>query len=91
MTSNSSNAKRVTLALEAPEAQQVYLAGSFNDWEPTAARMSLSQDGRWTATLALAPGEYQYRFVVDGEWCDDPECDERCANAFGGENCVLRV
>lgn len=91
MTSTTSRAKRVTLALEAPQAQQVFLVGSFNDWDPTAAPMSRSKDGAWKTTLALAPGEYEYRFVVDGQWCDDPGCDQRCPNALGGENCVLKV
>jgi len=28
--------------------------------------------GRWLLDLALRPGRHQIRFVVDGEWADDP-------------------
>jgi hypothetical protein len=41
--------------------------------------------------LNLAPGEYQYRLLVDGEWKDHSEAKRRVPNAFGSENCVLTV
>jgi len=34
------------------------------------------------------PGKHTYRFIVDGNWCDDPECSLRVANPFGGEDMV---
>jgi len=41
--------------------------------------------------MPRTPGRYEYRFVVDGQWRDDPACTERVPNGFGSENCVLRV
>ncbi len=41
--------------------------------------------------LELAPGEYQYRLIVDGEWRDHSEATRRVANSFGTQNCVLIV
>jgi hypothetical protein len=29
--------------------------------------------GEWITQLELAPGEYQYRLIVDGEWRDHAE------------------
>jgi 1,4-alpha-glucan branching enzyme len=83
--------KRVTLAYHMPEAQCVTVTGSFCDWRTD--RYSLKQDrkGLWKTTLSLSPGRYEYRFVVDGEWRNDPSCGERAANEFGSENCVLHV
>jgi len=46
----------------------VFVTGSFNNWNITDYLMSKQADGRWTATLPLAPGRYQYKFVEDGEW-----------------------
>ena len=34
--------------------------------------MTRLNDGRWTKELSLAPGRYEYRFVADGQWLDDP-------------------
>lgn len=50
----------------------VRLAGSFNDWSP--APMSLGEDGAWSVELSgVAPGQHQFKFVVDGQWVHDGE------------------
>ncbi|MGQ9901052.1 MAG: alpha amylase N-terminal ig-like domain-containing protein [Fimbriimonadales bacterium] len=61
------------LALDAP-AEMVYLAGSFNQWQPRMTPMTPDADRRvWTLTLALPPGAHQYKFVVNGtDWRTDP-------------------
>jgi 1,4-alpha-glucan branching enzyme len=63
---------RVCLRLTRPTAQEVCVAGSFNDWHPSVTPMIRLDDGTWAKELALAPGRYEYRFVVDGQWVDDP-------------------
>ncbi len=52
----------------------VYLAGSFNDWQPTGLAMDgPDADGRYVSKLTLKPGVYEYKFVLDGkEWRSDP-------------------
>jgi 1,4-alpha-glucan branching enzyme len=86
--------RRVTFQLHAPGARNVCVAGSFNDWD--ALSLPLKQaDGAeahtWRRIMYLEPGDYQYRFVVDGLWCDDPLCEEKLDNEFGSCNSVLRV
>jgi hypothetical protein len=56
-------------------AEAVYLAGSFNDWKPTAHKMDgPDQQGRYTTRLKLKKGRYEYKFVLDGQtWQTDPE------------------
>ena len=83
--------KRVVFTLEAPEARQVHVTGTFCDWHPGIHALKKGRRGRWRKTLSLPPGRYEYRFLVDGKWCDDPSCIERVPNPFGTENCVLRV
>ena len=81
----------VCLHLTHPAAQQVCVAGSFNDWHPTVTPMIRLDDGQWAKELALPPGRYEYRFVVDGEWVDDPAATELIPNTFGTANAVLMV
>ena len=85
-------AKRtVTFAYQAPEAKTVSLAGNFTNWDQAAVSLKKSKSGLWKTTLSLAPGTYEYRLVVDGQWRDDPQCPMRVANPFGTENCVRTV
>ena len=69
----------------------VCLAGSFNDWHPDATPMVALGDGRWVKEISLPPGRYEYRFVVNGEWADDPNAKESAPNPHGGANAVLTV
>jgi len=80
-----------TLEYNHPTAAAISVAGTFNDWRPGAAPMISLGAGRWIKALALPPGTYEYRLVVDGEWMPDPRARETVANPFGGLNSVLRV
>ena len=83
--------KRVVFTLEAPEARQVHVTGTFCDWETNSCALKKGITGVWRTTSSLPPGRHEYRFLVDGEWRDDPNCTERVRNPFGTENCVLHV
>jgi 1,4-alpha-glucan branching enzyme len=83
--------KKATFKLRAPEATQVYVVGCFNEWDTAANPLRLGDEGTWTCTLMLEPGEHEYRFVVDGVWWDDPMAAARRPNEFGCENCVVIV
>ncbi len=83
--------KRVAFTLEAPDAQRVHVTGSFCDWQTNSCALKRGRRGIWRTTLSLPPGRHEYRFLVDGEWRDDPACTERVPNPFGTENCVLHV
>jgi 1,4-alpha-glucan branching enzyme len=85
------SATTVHLEIYAPAAQEVYIAGSFNDWRPSATAMLASGGGRWARDLALSPGRYEYLFLVDGTWVPDPSAKEYAPNPFGGVNSLLQV
>jgi hypothetical protein len=53
--------------------------------------MKKDKKGIWKVAISLAPGRYEYRFVADGNWENDPSCPGCVANEFGGENCVRIV
>ena len=81
----------VTFTCHAPEAHHVALAGSFNNWDPQAQPMARGGEGTWTASLTLKPGTYQYKFVVDGDWREDPANPNRAWDANGVCNSVIEV
>ena len=81
----------VHLEYRHPQAQSVCVAGNFNDWHPSVSEMLQVSPGRWVKELTLPPGTYEYRLVVDGEWMEDPGCEEHVTNPFGSRNSVLRV
>lgn len=83
--------KKTTFKLQAPEAAEVFVAGCFNEWDPTADPLQRGEEGVWACTLMLEPGEHEYRFVVDGVWWDDPVNSMRRQNDFGCENCIIVV
>lgn len=66
----------------------VLLVGDFTHWQRGGLPLRQNQHGVWEVTVALPPGQHSYRFVVDGEWRDDPECKLRVLNPFGGHNMV---
>lgn len=73
-------------------AESVAIAGTFNDWRPEVTPMIAVGEGRWVKDLALPPGTYEYRLVVDGcKWVPDPQARETALNPFGGCNSVLKV
>ena len=84
--------KRVTFTVNAKPGSKVYLSGSFNNWSPSAKRM-LDKEGKgnYAVTIVLPPGEYHYKFVIDGTWCADPACPEWVQNEHGTLNSVKRV
>ena len=74
-----------------PLAREVCVAGSFNGWQPGAMPMTKQRGGKWWTEVLLQPGQYEYRFVVDGQWQDDPMAARFAANPFGALNGVIEV
>ncbi len=83
--------KPVDFVLIHPGAQSVILAGSFNKWDLKRTPLRKAANDEWKTTLWLPPGRYEYRFIVDGKWTDDPKAKESVRNAFGSTNSVVVV
>lgn len=84
--------KTVTFTVHAEKGKAVYVAGEFNKWNPTAKKMAYkAKDGIYAATLKLAAGTYQYKFIIDGTWCADPENVNAVPNDQGTFNSVVTV
>jgi 1,4-alpha-glucan branching enzyme len=86
---------------EAPDADEVNLAGSFNDWggtvyggfDPSIDPMVRGEGGIWKIVLPLQPGVYEYKFVINGGevWSEDPHNPESVDDGYGGFNSVLEI
>ncbi len=83
--------KKVEFTIKTAAASSVKLAADFTEWDKCAIEMMPSADGVWSAIVPLVPGFYSYRFIVDGNWCDDPSSGQRIPNPFGTENAVIQV
>lgn len=71
---------------------RVCLAGSFNGWSVDALPLAdLWGDGRYSCSLALPPGRYEYKLVIDGEWRLDENNPAVTDNEFGSRNNVLVI
>ena len=81
----------VAFALLDLGATRVSLSGDFNGWSPDAAPMKREDAGHWETTVELAPGRYEYKFVVDGQWIPDPLAHDHVWNHHGTLNSVIEV
>lgn len=82
----------VLFTLDAPSAARVSLTGEFTEWSKKGIPLERDpKDGLWKAVVAIKPGAYAYRFIVDGTWIRDPGNKEFIPNGFGQENSLLVV
>lgn len=72
-------------------ARRVCVAGSFNDWNPSATPLVSLGGGKWLRLLWLPPGQYEYLFVADGVWFFDPHAPDYVPNVYGTMNSVIEV
>ncbi len=94
-TAGPTSDREIVVRYRDPGATDVRIAGDFNGWVPDKDVRSLVQaegpERVWTKILNLAPGTYHYRYVVDGEWREDPDNPKAVPGPVGGRNSVLVV
>jgi 1,4-alpha-glucan branching enzyme len=83
--------RRVEFRFHDPRARAVSVVGDFNGWDPALHPLRRNGDGAWTRIAFILPGRYEYRFLSDGRWCNDPANAVKCRNPFGSHNDVLVV
>ena len=83
--------KRITFKFAASGANEVYIAGSFNSWDPGIRPLKKDAKGTWKTTITLPKGAHQYLFIVDGQWIEDPASPHREMNEFGSFNSAVVV
>ncbi|MBW2313097.1 MAG: AAA family ATPase [Deltaproteobacteria bacterium] len=87
--------RQVIVQFRNAEARDVRIAGDFNGWVPDKGvqtrREKAGGEQVWTKILELPPGTYQYRYVVDGDWREDPSNPEKAPGRVGERNSLLVV
>jgi chromosome partitioning protein len=75
-----------------PRAGNVQIAGDFNNWRPELTKMEkVGESGVWQTKLVLPAGRYHYRYVVDGQWQQDPYNVQTELNPYGEYNSIFEV
>ena len=99
----NSQMRKVYFIFQAPEANEVYVAGEFNGWHTDTLPMIKGENGVWNAAMELTAGHYEYKLFVDGAWMEDRSCEvevergpvrvlsesEPVINSYGTVNYVL--
>ena len=80
---------KATFSIHIADAKEVYIAGTFNNWNPKKHLMHQIANGIWEKTVTVPPGIYEYKFLVDGQWKEDPKNELICLNCFGTRNSVI--
>ncbi|MFN7259736.1 MAG: alpha-amylase family glycosyl hydrolase, partial [Cyclobacteriaceae bacterium] len=83
------NKKAVTFTYSG-KAKAVKTKGEFNAWNAAASEFK-NEDGVFSLSLLLNPGNYQYLFVVDGKEIRDPSNNDSIDNGAGGWNSLLKI
>jgi 1,4-alpha-glucan branching enzyme len=84
--------RNVRFELSAEPGSQVFVAGTFNNWNPTANPLKDNPDsGHFKAVVRVPTGTHEYKFVVNGVWTADPECPDWAPSGCGSLNSVLHV
>ena len=81
--------RRVTFSFESSDAKEVILMGDFNNWNAKKHPMKSDENGLWNKSVVIPPGRYEYKFLVDRQWEEDPQNDQACLNCFGTYNSVF--
>lgn len=71
-------------------AKEVIVSGSFNKWNEHLFKMYKIENG-WELKVEMKPGEYEYRFIVDGQWMEDPSNPDKVRNEFSEYNSHINV
>lgn len=90
--SKKTSRRRVKFQVRAAKGAKVFLSGTFNDWSGTKKKLVYNKDeSLFAGTVLLENGVHQYKFVINDEWCIDPECPDWERNEFGSLNSVVHV
>ena len=74
-----------------PKGVNVYLSGSFNNWDPYMYKLNEVKPGEYTITLTMLPGTYFYYFVSSGLFLLDPLNPDKGADSEGFEVSMFEI
>jgi 1,4-alpha-glucan branching enzyme len=91
MAIKTSKRRSVKFEITSMEAESVFLVGDFNGWNEKKHPMKQNGRGIWRKTVMVAPGTYEYKFMVDGRWESDPKNENYSINCYGTRNSLIQI
>ena len=82
--------RRVKFSIKAAPDSMVYVAGTFNGWNPRKHKLNCA-NGVYSAYGLLSPGRHEYKFVINDRWHFDPNCKAWVPDGYGGMNSLIVV
>lgn len=79
----------VLFVVSSQSARWVEIAGDFNNWVPEP--MIKGEEGLWQKVIPVVPGQYRYKFIIDGEWQMDPHQPSQKRNIYGTFDSILEI
>lgn len=89
--SEQAKRKKVTFSFQNDIAKSVHVSGDFCGWDINKYPLKKKGDRLWTANVVLPKGQYEYKFLVDDQWANDPLNDDVRENCFGTFNNIINV
>ena len=84
--------KSISFTFKDAPGKKVFIAGTFNDWDPNAAPLAdRDQTGVYVVTLRVPRGNHEYKFIVNGTWLADPLNPDCVVNGYGSVNSFVVV
>jgi len=83
--------KNVTFKLKSPESKSVFLTGDFNSWNTKSIPLKKNKNGVWSTSINLCSGRFEYKYIIDGQWHEDPHNALKSQNALGSINSVIKI
>ena len=84
---------KVTFSVDANEAKEVVVVGTFNEWNTQATSLKKLKNGTFKTTLDLEKDKsYEFRYVVDGTYVNDAQADAYAWSDYAAaDNGVLNI
>lgn len=73
------------------KGKRAFLVGDFNCWDEHSHRMKQDNKDQLQLDLDIPPGKYNFKYLVDGVWWNDPDADDYAQNSWGSEDSVIKV
>lgn len=85
------NKQTVKFRIYNKSASLISIVGDFNNWNPEHDLLTKGKNNIWSITKKLQPGNYRYKFIIDGQWTHDIYNKQNAADNTGGLASLIQV
>jgi len=89
---SSQTKKKIRFEVSAQPYSEVYIAGTFNNWDPRDIKLEEENgDGVYSTYISLPKGKHEYKFIINDVWMIDPDCPDWVPNNHGSLNSIINI